>query len=624
MTTATSSGSIRSNIANVHLNGFSSRDEPGSEYLPCLAYSDPPLAAFSLPCSLPSSLPFHPSGTSSRVTDPPNHLDDARPACDELSGLGDDAAFDDHDHGDRSATRGRRTPCLVASNDSKDSRSTGPSALIFKCAYRCLFLLSPPTTTGEAACNGVSVPLRLSDFPLSPIVMLLDARHYPCAGARARTALAPWSGTEGPLGPHVSNLPRRPRVPPLNTLATLRISTSPCSPCSRGASTATSYAPSPIQIPSLPLLPFPIADAGGIQIPQQQQLNAYRYEYEYETHDDTDMDIEPVEPVGPTYANVPRRTVKLATITAPVIAGRRRRQRPSMQELGLGRGPSVFVAFEESTGAGKDADQARFDAVVRIKAPDATGDADAADVPQLQLVARGTRDDGVPSLEPAQLRAACAFVCEHREREGMAGKRVLITAPREHAVDAFCVALGAIVFGTMSGSRSREAWSTADGDAERMHRVMVRWHDFPVPVEGQDGDGGETEGGDSRLRDDWRGLLSRNGIEYLAAALLGSTSPSRLRLRPFQSFSACFHSSISDAATMLRRLVGTTRSFISDSWERETRTYTHSTTILHLKQESSVVLFIEWMRGAFHHFVSKGTYNLRGDTATAARVQVDS
>ncbi|KAJ7235627.1 hypothetical protein B0H12DRAFT_136625 [Mycena haematopus] len=305
---------------------------------------------------------------------------------------------------------------------------------------------------------------------------------------------------KGPLQPHISNLPRRRRGP-TGAIPMLRISMPPCASPSTSRnssspdSTATSYAASPIQLPTLPLLPFPIS-APQTRIPQRQTHIAYGMMLDNNT--DT-------EPVGPPHGNLPRRR------TAKVVAaGRRRRQ--NLQELG--RDSGVFVAFD-----GEDS-QKQFGAVVRINmkaaALGADGDGELEEdlTPLLRLFVPGARDDGVPCLEPVQLRAACAFVCGHRE----GGRRVLITAPRELAVNAFSVALGvscARSDSTVSAGEYGMEYEGGDVDAERMHRVLIRWHDLPSEVRGEEEGEGEGEG----LRDEWRGLLSRDGIDYLATAL---------------------------------------------------------------------------------------------------------
>ncbi|KAJ7792076.1 hypothetical protein B0H14DRAFT_3565075 [Mycena olivaceomarginata] len=120
------------------------------------------------------------------------------------------------------------------------------------------------------------------------------------------------------------------------------------------------------------------------------------------------------------------------------------------------------------------------------------------------VVARGARDDGVPCLEPAQLRAACAFVGKHRE----GGSRVLITTPRERAVDALSV--GVCCATTISPDPEQvNSNGDTDIDAEEGVHQLLR-------TTGMDNEDGDHGGG---LRDGWRGLLSRDGIEYLAAAL---------------------------------------------------------------------------------------------------------
>ncbi|KAJ7314594.1 hypothetical protein DFH08DRAFT_894976 [Mycena albidolilacea] len=214
------------------------------------------------------------------------------------------------------------------------------------------------------------------------------------------------------------------------------------------------------------------------------------------------------EGTGPAHANVPRRA---KVLTAAQVRARRRRER-GMQELG--RASGVFVAFESASAEDINEDREEFGAVVRIQASSAGGETwceeETGKVLRL-VVARGARDDGVPCLEPAQLRAACAFVGKHRE----GGSRVLITTPRERAVDALSV--GVCCATTISPDLEQvNSNGDIDMDAEEdVHQLLVRWHDLPTDDRDEDEDGDHGGG----LRDEWRGLLSRDGIEYLAAAL---------------------------------------------------------------------------------------------------------
>jgi hypothetical protein len=92
-----------------------------------------------------------------------------------------------------------------------------------------------------------------------------------------------------------------------------------------GNSTSTSYAPSPIQLPSLPFL---------ISAPGGPQLREYEHEYlQQAQHGGT----------RPAHANMPRRA---KVLTAAQVRVKRRRER-GMQELGRALG--VFVAFESAS-----------------------------------------------------------------------------------------------------------------------------------------------------------------------------------------------------------------------------------------------------------------------------------
>ncbi|KAF7362192.1 hypothetical protein MVEN_00565300 [Mycena venus] len=331
---------------------------------------------------------------------------------------------------------------------------------------------------------------------------------------------------KGHLQPHISNLPRRRRAP---VGTTLRISAppvpsrSPSTSRSRSSpagvdadSNSTSYAPSPIQLPSLPALPFPISTGG---VPKQRPNGEY-------------TDIEPWGPngnslnvgSGPAHGNVPRRAAKPKPLTVAQLRASRRRER-CMQELG--RASGVFVAFESENASAEEEDMAEFGAVVQIQSNRDEDEACSEDkglegggTPVLRLVSPGTRDDGVPCLQPAQLREACAFVCGHRKE----GRRVLITAPRDHATDAFGVGVCCCAESCSSSTALDQEDEVEDVDSERVHRLSVLLHD------GHDEEDDGIQGGG--LRDEWRGLLSREGIQFLATTLRVASAPPSPSLSP--------------------------------------------------------------------------------------------
>ncbi|KAJ7435565.1 hypothetical protein FB451DRAFT_251182 [Mycena latifolia] len=297
---------------------------------------------------------------------------------------------------------------------------------------------------------------------------------------------------KGPLQPHITNLPRRRRAP----MPTLRISAPP-PPSASSRATDSAYAPSPIQLPSLPPLPFPIS-AGGV--PMQRETVGVLFP-------------SPRGPVQPAHGNVPRRAKPLSAAQART---RRRRER-CIQELG--RTSGVFIAFDCDPAEETDKEEG-FDALVRISPArdgkeDEGKDAGVHDkgggAAVLRIVVPGTRDDGVPCLQPAQLRAACTFVWQQKAE----GRRVMITAPRAHAVDALSVGVYCVSRGVEAGHSPVEYADNDEDDAERVHRLVMRWHDLPADDDEEDAD---NYGGDG-LKEEWRGLLSRDGMDYLAAAV---------------------------------------------------------------------------------------------------------
>ncbi|KAJ7503376.1 hypothetical protein B0H11DRAFT_582374 [Mycena galericulata] len=285
---------------------------------------------------------------------------------------------------------------------------------------------------------------------------------------------------KGHLQPHVTNLPRR-RKPPMAT--TLRISAPPPPSTSSPATADSNYTPTPIQIPALPALPFPIS-AGGI--PQLRGSDAEGI-----------PPPAPRGPVQPAHGNVPRRAKPL---TAAQDRARRRRE-GCIQELG--RASGVFVAFDCDWVK----DETEFGAVVRILQGSEGNDADVDDkgggTSFMRLVAPGSRDDGVPCLLPEQLWAACTFISRQRAE----GRRVAITTPRAHAADAFSVGICWV----SCTAEFTPLGADQDGDAERVHRLVMHWHDLPA-----DEDEDYYSGG---LKDEWRGLLSRDGMDYVAAVV---------------------------------------------------------------------------------------------------------
>ncbi|KAJ7671298.1 hypothetical protein DFH06DRAFT_1365963 [Mycena polygramma] len=359
-------------------------------------------------------------------------------------------------------------------------------------------------------------PSPPSPFPSSP-----SARSSTLVMTPAPLPLHRGPKPKGHLQPHVTNLPRRPRrapVPPPASDATATSNSDPDASVKAAAVAPPFQRPTFIQLPPPPMLSFPLT-AG---VPQRRE----------------EPRVRPAgRNVGPAHANVPRRHRQTVT----------RERARCMQELG--HASRVFVAFAlaDSEGAAdKAAEEAAaevgFGAVVRISAD--PGDAGAVDDKGggqsgedgrvLRLVAEGlSRDDGVPCLLPTQLRAARAFVLAHLETSGC---RALITAPRERAIEA--VAVGVCCMRPERPTLERTASAPhEDGEAddeiedqdlaaERVHALVMQWHDLPP----EDGQHDEDRGGGA-LRDEWRGLLSRDGIDYIAAVLAPSPPPSPPRSR---------------------------------------------------------------------------------------------
>ncbi|KAJ7080308.1 hypothetical protein C8R44DRAFT_895414 [Mycena epipterygia] len=448
---------------------------------------------------------------------------------------------------------------------------------------------------------------------------------------------------KGPLQPHVSNLPRRRRPVPVpvravevdgeeiekEAVAEIQeqapppaappiaepVLSSGCSSASVAGSSSSSPSPSlSSHSPSSSLAPSPSLSSPSSSValtprrPAHHRLPSHR----------------PARgPLQPAHANLPRRRMQ------------RPQRRPDRGMQALGRS-GVFVAFG---GEGEEEEEG-FDVVVRIGEAEG-GEADVTeggdvhveqdtttdDVDQggggtlrLTLLAPGPpRDDGVPRLRPAQLRALGAFVrgssaSPHSSSDTHSSpstatpsetqpsapaptpsttpatststsrrRRILICAPRARALEADVLGAGVclVLWGgglpapslalapdaaptlsppTLSAPTPAPAPVHAEGkthgDAEnRVHRLLVAWHDCAPPssafssssyssgddsddhdsdleddVEedgrgqgrgrGHGGEGGRGKEGQG-LRDEWRGVLSRGGMDYLEGVLCG-------------------------------------------------------------------------------------------------------
>ncbi|KAK7032671.1 hypothetical protein R3P38DRAFT_2918329, partial [Favolaschia claudopus] len=248
-----------------------------------------------------------------------------------------------------------------------------------------------------------------------------------CSSTLIMTPAPPHHHQRGPapkghLQPHISNLPRRRRA---HRATTLRISAPPAPSSSslsplpkedndlNANSTSSSYAPSPIQIPSL----FPFSK-GGLMPPRNGGLGS--------------------QGIWQAYRNSPT--------TASSSSPHRGRKR-ALQELGYGSG--YFLAFEKlgSGEEGDDDEDMAFGATIRITheeevddeacvIEDKRGDDDNGAELRLVVFGSSSREDGVPNLTPAQLRAAVAF--GRRQRENGVNQVLITVAPR-HSVDALSV-----------------------------------------------------------------------------------------------------------------------------------------------------------------------------------------
>lgn len=196
----------------------------------------------------------------------------------------------------------------------------------------------------------------------------------------------------------------------------------------------------------------------------------------------------------------------------------------------------VFVAFSGPFAfSGSDA-EGEYDAVIRLSyvpapAPSPTSAPCGKNTLTLALPSARDRDDGVPLLSAAQLTEACAFLkLALALAPADAGTpRVYIETPRERAVDGMSVAVCWVVSLALALGGPGEAGDRGEEDAEEggaVHRLLMAMHDLPCPsfsaasAEERPADTAEDDEGPA-LRAEWRGLLSRDGMDFLERVVRG-------------------------------------------------------------------------------------------------------
>ncbi|KAJ7036694.1 hypothetical protein C8F04DRAFT_1257582 [Mycena alexandri] len=411
---------------------------------------------------------------------------------------------------------------------------------------------------------------------------------------------------KGALGPHISNLPRRPvrkaaagggggglpvaRVPLLvasqnidqkgrrMNRKTKRLESESESESSASApTTASVVVPSPIQ---LPRLPFPISGQVVDVVLERKEVPAR------EAVVVTEAQMRKRERCVQELGRKSGVFVAFSACHRTAVGGD---AKDVLEEEEEGFDAVIRISAAASTDENSDAQEQEQEQRGIIHDVDThTG------VPTLRLVlpppspspssAGGAAPDdtGVPRLTTVQLRAACAFDAGHRRRRAQAQSpcpedshkadaadssraahgRILVSAPRELAIEAFgvgvvlCLSLTTTAADASSdrdvdvdarrraGAQDRGEADTDEDVDERVHSLVMGWHDLPQPGRELDSsasyvedrssstaspefrdDGGEGEG-EVGLHDAWRGLLSREGMDYLARVLSGSSSSS--------------------------------------------------------------------------------------------------
>ncbi|KAH8827818.1 hypothetical protein DL96DRAFT_1555412 [Flagelloscypha sp. PMI_526] len=236
-------------------------------------------------------------------------------------------------------------------------------------------------------------------------------------------------------------------------------------------------------------------------------------------------------PIQPSVTNVPRRRRKEPRYTDAELREQRQwdwERRVALCEVGTESG--VFVSFHDD----QDDDELMDDFVsfVRIVQSEKDAHLDGQVVIhdnrtiQLSIPWGPSRDDGLPHLTTTQLRAAVHFVQDIWSRTTrMASKRLLVITPNNRPTDAMAIAVTLLAsqgqdYNTVSAPLLFAHDNDMDVDHPSpsavqetpIHSILMQVHDLANEDDGHY----LTTGG---LKGPWRGVISRDGMDFLAGCL---------------------------------------------------------------------------------------------------------
>jgi len=204
----------------------------------------------------------------------------------------------------------------------------------------------------------------------------------------------------------------------------------------------------------------------------------------------------------------------------------------------MGPSSGVFVAFDDEEGEGEDDWMSEFSCVVRICVGEGEEAQEHKEETFLTLSVSGEvcNDDGKTHLSEYQLRSACQFLrrfvlsdgtLESKSKSKSRAPRILITTPRDRPADAMSLAS---CFLASFASESNNASSPSScayppapdlshhslfphetASQSPIHTLLMRMHDLSDEQTGwPQGEVGWV------LKGEWRGVLSRDGMDFLA------------------------------------------------------------------------------------------------------------
>ncbi|TFK33825.1 hypothetical protein BDQ12DRAFT_738571 [Crucibulum laeve] len=311
---------------------------------------------------------------------------------------------------------------------------------------------------------------------------------------------------KGFIQPHHSNLPRRRKQPkPTNND---KHDTTPKPPPVEKAQTPDVTASTPVTFPKNELSSLPPPTTASNTTPDVPS-NGTKTKGHLQPH----------------VTNLPRRQKKPLTTEQLAVRRRETRERKwCLQEVVLGSGLFVGLSEDEDEDEeeeGEDVYQG-YEGVVRVCVrrtdDDETNNKDGR-VLRISIPSESIGlDDGIAALSSAQIQSACAFL--HRIRSGATSNaRTLILSPLARPVDALAIAISCLLSPVsqclpnllpgVAYLSDTGRYIDVDSDLpvidlyRPVHALLMHLHDS------------STEGKDD-LRAEWRGVMSREGMDELA------------------------------------------------------------------------------------------------------------